>query len=39
MALYPPLEPYDSGLLPVGDGHRVYWKTCGNPAGKPALVE
>ena len=38
MALYPPLEPYDSGLLPVGDGHRVYWETCGNPAGKPALV-
>lgn len=36
--LYPPLEPYDSGMLDVGDGHRVYWETCGNPAGKPALV-
>lgn len=33
-----PLEPYDSGMLDVGDGHRVYWETCGNPAGKPALV-
>src|SRR3990172_1742074 len=26
------------GHLDVGDGHRVYWETCGNPAGKPALV-
>ena len=36
--LYPHFEPHDSGMLPVGDGHRVYWETCGNPAGKPALV-
>ncbi|MDB5748228.1 MAG: proline iminopeptidase [Massilia sp.] len=34
---YPPLEPYASGLLDVGDGHQVYWEACGNPAGKPAL--
>lgn len=34
---YPPVQPYDSGFLDVGDGHRVYWETCGNPAGKPAL--
>jgi proline iminopeptidase len=34
---YPPVEPYDSGFLDVGDGHRVYWEVCGNPAGKPAL--
>jgi proline iminopeptidase len=36
--LYPDIEPYDSGNLDVGDGHHVYWETCGNPAGKPALV-
>jgi proline iminopeptidase len=36
--LYPPIEPYASGLLDVGDGNRVYWETCGNPRGKPALV-
>ena len=24
--LYPPIEPYDHGLLDVGDGHRVYWE-------------
>src|ERR1700733_9844359 len=25
-------------MLDVGDGDRVYWETCGNPLGKPALV-
>jgi proline iminopeptidase len=37
-SLYPDIEPYDRGMLDVGDGHRVYWETCGNPSGKPALV-
>jgi proline iminopeptidase len=37
-AHYPPIEPYDHGLLDTGDGNQVYWETCGNPAGKPALV-
>jgi proline iminopeptidase len=32
------IEPYDWGHLGVGDGHRVYWETCGNRDGKPALV-
>jgi proline iminopeptidase len=36
--LFPEIEPYDHGLLDVGDGHRVYWETRGNPDGKPALV-
>ncbi|MFD0687410.1 prolyl aminopeptidase [Actinomadura fibrosa] len=34
---YPPVEPYDSGLLDVGDGNEVYWEACGNPDGKPAV--
>jgi proline iminopeptidase len=34
----PPLQPDDSGLLDVGDGNLVYWETCGNPEGTPALV-
>jgi proline iminopeptidase len=38
MPLYPEIEPYDHGLLDVGDGNRVYWETCGNPHGKTALV-
>src|SRR5260370_1760963 len=36
--LYPEIEPYESGLLDVGDGNLVYWETCGNPSGKPAVV-
>jgi proline iminopeptidase len=35
--LYPPSEPFDSGLLRVGDGSEIYWETSGNPKGKPAL--
>ena len=35
--LYPPIEPYRSGHLDVGDGHQVYWELCGNPEGKPAV--
>jgi proline iminopeptidase len=34
---FPPVEPYDSGMLDVGDRHRVYWECCGNPEGKSAL--
>ncbi|WP_028937972.1 prolyl aminopeptidase [Pseudonocardia spinosispora] len=34
----PPTEPYDHGMLDVGDGNQVYWETCGNPDGKPALM-
>lgn len=32
------VEPYDEGMLAVGDGNLVYWEQCGNPEGKPALV-
>jgi proline iminopeptidase len=35
--LYLPIEPYARGHLDVGDGHRIYWETSGNPHGKPAL--
>lgn len=34
---FPQIEPYDSGMLDVGKGHRIYWECCGNPDGKPAL--
>jgi proline iminopeptidase len=26
------------GMLAVGDGHELYWETCGRPDGKPAVV-
>jgi proline iminopeptidase len=35
--LYPPIDSYDRGHLNVGDGHCLYWETCGNPKGFPAL--
>jgi proline iminopeptidase len=36
--LHPEVSPYESGLLDVGDGNAVYWETCGNRDGKPAVV-
>jgi proline iminopeptidase len=36
-ALFPPLEPYASGWLPVGDGHRIWHEQCGNPSGVPVV--
>lgn len=36
-ALYPPIEPHETGELLVGDGHRVYWEVSGNPDGKPVV--
>jgi proline iminopeptidase len=37
-ALYPDIEPFDHGMLDVGDGNRIYWETCGNPEAKPVVV-
>lgn len=37
-AFYPALEPYERGMLDVGDGNHIYWEVCGSPAGKPAVV-
>lgn len=31
-------DPLETGLLDVGDGHRMYWETCGDPAGPPVLL-
>jgi len=38
MTAYPPIEPYDSGMLDVGDGQLLYYEQCGNPAGKPLVM-
>ena len=35
---YPPIEPYETGMLDTGDGNLVYWEACGNPDGMPAVV-
>lgn len=34
---FPDIEPYDSGMLDVGDGQSLYWERVGNPDGLPAL--
>ncbi len=35
--LYPPIEPYETGMLDVGDGHSVYYERCGKAGGTPAV--
>jgi proline iminopeptidase len=35
--VYPEIEPFESGMLDVGDGNLVYWEVCGNPDGKPVV--
>lgn len=35
--VYPDIEPYERGLLDVGDGNAVYWECCGNLNGIPAV--
>ena len=35
--LYPPIEPYETGRLDVGDGHSLYWERCGTPGAKPVV--
>ncbi|MFE2961729.1 prolyl aminopeptidase [Nocardia tengchongensis] len=35
--LYPAIEPYEQGMLDVGDGQSLYYEVSGNPDGKPAV--
>ncbi len=35
--LYPPIEAYDQGLLPVSAVHTLYYEQSGNPAGQPVV--
>ena len=35
--LFPAIEPYQSGMLPVDPLHTLYWEQCGNPNGVPVL--
>jgi proline iminopeptidase len=36
-ALYPKIEPYETGRLDVGDGHSLYWERCGTRGAKPVV--
>ena len=35
--LYPPIEPYNTGMLPVSPLHTIYYEQCGNPEGAPVV--
>jgi proline iminopeptidase len=35
--LYPDFQPYQTGMLDVGDGHSLHWELSGNPEGKPVV--
>ncbi len=35
--LYPPIEPYQIGMLDVGGGHSIYWERCGTKGKKPVV--
>lgn len=35
--LYPEIEPYENGMLDVGEGHSLYYERVGTPGAKPAV--
>ena len=35
--LFPPIEPYRTGMLRLDTRHTIYWEQSGNPHGVPAL--
>ncbi len=34
---YPEIEPFETGMLDVGDGHQIYWERFGTKGAKPAV--
>ncbi len=37
LPVFPEIEPYHSGFLPVSDLHSLYYEEVGNPKGKPVV--
>ena len=35
--LYPEIEPYETGMLDVGECHSLYYERVGTPGAKPAV--
>jgi proline iminopeptidase len=35
--LFPDIAPFETGFLPLSDGHVMYWEQVGNPMGEPVL--
>jgi proline iminopeptidase len=36
-SFYPEIEPFETGMLDVGDGHTIYWERVGTKGMKPAV--
>jgi proline iminopeptidase len=36
--LYPEIEPFDTGRLPVDGRHTLFFEQCGDPGGKPVVI-
>jgi len=36
-SLFPEIEPYASGRIPLDAGHVMHWEACGNPKGIPLI--
>lgn len=34
---YPEIEPFETLMLDVGNGHKIYVEQCGNPHGQPVI--
>src|SRR5215217_1890672 len=37
LQLFPPIEPYRTGMMPVDELHTLYWEESGNPDGVPVV--
>lgn len=35
--MFPSIEPFEHGMLDVGDSQKIYWECSGNPNGKPVI--
>ena len=35
--MFPNIEPFEHGMLAVGDSQEIYWECSGNPNGRPAV--
>jgi proline iminopeptidase len=38
LSLFPPITPYSSGYLDLGNGHQMYWEQSGHPEGVPVVL-
>jgi proline iminopeptidase len=37
VGIFPEIEPFESGMLDVGDSQQIYWECSGNPSGRTVV--